>query len=208
MVSDFRLKTSRGRRLFRESVDIFVSMLRQIKNQPRFQYRVTDADTAGFDAWAEAIGADKIGPDFMNRWAQYQFQSWFNDGATRDYNHAIRYNWIFNGGSAVKRWNALSEDKRQWVVRTSLKKDYRVKRSNVPRSAPTALFTTLRSCEEEAKKRFYGTARGLLWCVANTTLYNHRSSQCVVCKFKSDCLETLKAEYPRVAAARGYLKQK
>lgn len=206
MVSDFRLKTQRGKRLFRESVDLFTTLLRQIKGAPRFVYRMTDADTAGFDAWVAYFGADKIGSDFMRRWAEYQFQSWFNDGTVRDYNHAVRYNWIFNGGSAVKRWNALPEDKRRWVVRTSLKTDFAVGGSKGARSAPTELFTTLRSSEEEVKGRFYGTGRGLVWCVANTTLYNHRSAKCVVCKFKTDCLETLKREYPRIATARGYLK--
>jgi hypothetical protein len=207
MVSDFRLNTQRGRKLFRESVDLFIAVLRQIKGDPGFQYRMTDADVAGFDGWVAAIGADKIGSDFMRRWAEYQFQSWFNDGTTRDYNHAVRYNWIFNGGSAVKRWLALPEDKRQWVVRTSLKRDFAVRRGRRSSAGCTELFTTLRVAEEAIKKRFAGTSRGLLWCIANTTLYNHRSAVCVVCKFKSGCLETLKREFPRVAVGRGYLKK-
>lgn len=207
MVSDFRLNTQRGRKLFRESVDLFIALLRQIKGDPGFQYRITDADVAGFDSWVAAVGADKIGSDFMRRWAEYQFQSWFNDGTTRDYNHAVRYNWIFNGGSAVKRWRALPEDKRQWVVRTSLKRDFSVGRGKRSGAGGTELFTTLRASEEAVKRRFAGTARGLIWCVANTTLYNHRSTVCVVCKFKSDCLETLKREFPRVAVGRGYLKK-
>ena len=207
MVPDyFRLKTSRGRRLFRESVDLFTTLLRQIKGQPGFVYRMTDADVRGFDGWVGAIGADKIGSDFMRRWAEYQFQSWFNDGTSKDYNHAVRYNWIFNGGSAVKRWLALPEEKRTWVVRSSLKMDFRVSVERKPTVTDTELFTTLRSAEEDSKKRFAGTSRGLLWCVANTTLYNHRSATCVVCKFKTDCLETLKREFPRVARGRGYLK--
>lgn len=206
MVSDFRLNTARGKRLFRESVDLFTTLLRQIKGQPGFVYRMTDADVRGFDGWVEAIGADKIGSEFMRRWAEYQFQSWFNDGTSKDYNHAVRYNWIFNGGSAVKRWRALPEEKRTWVVRTSLKKDFQVSVERKPTVADTELFTTLRSSEEESKKRFAGTARGLIWCVATTTLYNHRSATCVVCKFKNDCLETLKREFPRIARGRGYLK--
>lgn len=208
MVSDFRLKTQRGKRLFRESVDLFTTLLRQIKGASRFEYRVTDADLAGFDSWVEAFGADKIGSEFMKRWTEYQFQSWFNDGSTRDYNHAVRYNWIFNGGSAVRRWNALPEEKRRWVVRTSLKQDFAVNSNEGKHTVPTELFTTLRDSEEAAKKRFYGTSRGLLWCVANTTLYNHRSASCVVCNFKGDCLETLKREFPRIAVARGYVKNK
>ena len=207
MVSDFRIKTARGKKLFRESVDLFTTLLCQIKGVSNFSYRVTDADLAGFDAWVAYFGADKIGSDFMRRWAEYQFQSWFNDGTVKDYNHAVRYNWIFNGGSAVKRWAALPEEKRRWVVRTSLKSDFGVRSINVPRTAPTELFTTLRTEEEAVKGRFYGTTRGLLWCVANTTLYHHRSSRCVVCKFKDDCKATLLKEYPRIAVARGYLKK-
>ena len=206
MVSDFRINTARGKRLFRESVDLFTTLLRQIKGQPGFVYRMTDADVRGFDGWVEAIGADKIGSEFMRRWAEYQFQSWFNDGTSKDYNHAVRYNWIFNGGSALKRWQALPEEKRTWVVRTSLKRDFRVSVERKPTASDTELFTTLRPTEEELKKQFAGTTRGLIWCVANTTLYNHRSAACVVCKFKTDCLETLKREFPRIARGRGYLK--
>ena len=205
--SDFRLNTQRGKRLFRESVDLFTTLLRQIKGSPNFNYRITDTDVAGFDSWVEAFGADKIGSEFMKRWAEYQFQSWFNDGSVKDYNHAIRYNWIFNGKSALKRWQALPEEKRRWVVSTSLKQDFKVSSNRVKRTANTELFKSLRPAEEDVKKRFHGTQRGLVWCVANTTLYNHKSSLCVVCKYKNDCLETLKREFPRIAVARGYLKK-
>ena len=207
VVSDFRINTQRGKRLFRESVDLFTTLLRQIKGAPTFQYRITNADLAGFDAWVAYFGADKVGSDFLKRWTEYQFQSWFNSGTVKDYNHAVRYNWIFNGGSAVRRWNALPEETRRWTVRTSLKRDFALRTSNAPRTAPTELFTTLRAEEEAVKGRFYGTQRGLLWCVANTTLYHHRSGRCVVCKFAEDCKATLVKEYPRIAAARGYLKR-
>lgn len=203
--SEFRTNTSRGRRLYRFSVDTFVFILRTIKGQPSFTYRMTNADVAGWDAWVDWAGVDKIGEDFIRRWAEYGFQSWFNDGTVKDYNHAVRYNWIFNGGTAVKRWLALPEEKRTWCVRTSLKRDFGVRRARKPSGEDAALFTTIRPEEESLKKRFYGTARGVLWCLANTTLYNHRSSLCVVCKFKGDCLITLKRDFPRIARGRGYL---
>ena len=40
------------------------------------------------------------------------------------------------------------------------------------------IFTDLdfRQSEEVIKREMYDTARGLLWCVANTTLYNLRVS--------------------------------
>lgn len=206
---EFRTSTGRGRRLYRLSVDTFVSILRTIKGKPSFTYRMTDADVAGWDAWVTWVGADRVGEDLIRRWAEYGFQSWFNDGAVKDYNHAVRYNWIFNGGTAVKRWLALPEEKRVWCVRTSLKRDFGVRRTRKPSSdADAALFTTPRPQEEAMKKRFYGTQRGVAWCVANTTLYNHRSSLCVVCKFKNDCLLTLKRDFPRIARARGYAVDK
>ena len=201
---EFRTSTSRGRRLYRFSVDTFVSILRTIKGKPTFTYRMTDADVAGWDAWVIWAGIDKIGEDLIRRWAEYGFQSWFNDGTIKDYNHAVRYNWIFNGGSAVKRWQALPEEKRVWCVRTSLKQDFKVRKERKSKTSDTALFTSLRSEEERLKKQFYGTQRGVAWCIANTTLYNHKSSLCVVCKFKNDCLKTLKRDYPRIARARGY----
>ena len=202
---EFRTTTGRGRRLYRLSVDTFVSILRTIKGQPSFTYRMTDADVAGWDAWVAWVGADKVGEDLIRRWAEYGFQSWFNDGSVKNYNHAIRYNWIFNGGTAVRRWLALPEEKRVWCVRTSLKRDFAVRRERKSSGADAALFTAVRPAEEAVKARFHGTARGALWCLANTTLYNHRSPLCVVCNFKNDCLMTLKRDFPRIARGRGYL---
>lgn len=204
-------QTARGRRLYRYTVDLFISMLRDIKGASRFEYRMTDADVAGFDSWVQYWGADKVGEEFARQWAEYGFQSWFNAGAARDYNHAVRYNWIFNGKSAVARWKALDATVRTRVVRTSLKQRYKItprNHSSVTSSARTALYTTVRPAEEALKKRFYGTPRGALWCIANTSLYNHRSSLCVVCAFKDDCALTLKREFPLIALARGYVTEK
>lgn len=204
-VSEFRSK-GKGRRLWRYSVDLFISMLRQIKQQPNFQYKVNQQDVRAWDAFALYWGANKLGEEFIRKWTEYQFQSWFNDGTERDYNHAVRMSWIFNGTTAVKRWKALDAEARSAVVRKSLKKDFSVRTRSVS-SFRAALLTAVRDAEETCKAEFYGTKRGLLWCVANTTLYNHRSSLCVVCANKEDCLITLKREYPHVAQIRGYGKQ-
>lgn len=199
--------TGRGRGLFRYSVDLFTDFLRKIKNNSKFVYRITDRDVAGWDAFVNYWGAARVGRDLIQRWTEYGFQSWFNSGTVKDYNHAIRYNWVFNGGTAVKRWNALSGEARTLVVRKGVKQDFGVKHQK-PTPVSAELLTVIRPAEERIKSRFFNTLRGIAWCVANTTLYNHKSRWCVLCKNKDDCLVTLKREYPSIAKIRGYVKEK
>lgn len=57
--------------------------------------------------------------------------------------------------------------------------------------------------EENEKMRFTGEAR--LWnCLTHTTLYNHRSINCIGCENKIPCKIILSKHYPRTFKKRGY----
>ena len=189
-------------RLFRFAVDIFIDLLEQVTKR-KVNYKCNNADTASWNSFVDTFG-DNIGEEFVRKFTEYGIQSWFNPGAQRDYSRAVRFSWIF-GSAAIKRWNALSAETRTWVVRNSLKTDHKINTLKRTTRVPE-LVIKLRPVEEKFKSEFHNTNRGLLWCVANTTLFHHRSSHCTACKFKENCKEILKSEYPKIYIARGYGK--
>lgn len=189
-------------RLFRFAVDLFIDLLEQVTKR-KVNYKCNNADTASWNSFVDTFG-DNIGEDFVRKFTEYGIQSWFNPGAQRDYSRAVRFSWIF-GSAAIKRWNALSAETRTWVVRNSLKTDHKINTLKRTTRVPE-LVIKLRPVEEKFKSEFHNTNRGLLWCVANTTLFHHRSSHCTTCKFKENCKEILKSEYPKIYIARGYGK--
>lgn len=197
------MNARRKKQLFRYSVDLFVELLRQITKQRTVRYKCNDADVACFNVFIEKFG-DGVGENFIRKFAEYGMQSWFNDGAKRDYTHSIRYSWVF-GGAAIKRWFALSGDVRTKCVNKGLKKKNNIRILNHTSTIPE-LINTVKTYEEAYKAAYFNTKRGLLWCVANTTLYHHRSSYCVACDNKDECRETLKKEYPKIYELRGYGK--
>ena len=189
-------------RLFRFAVDLFIDLLEQVTKR-KVNYKCNNADTASWNSFVDTFG-DNIGEEFVRKFTEYGIQSWFNPGAQRDYSRAVRFSWIF-GSAAIKRWNALSAETRTWVVRNSLKTDHKI--NTLKRTTRVLeLVIKLRPVEEKFKSEFHNTNRGLLWCVANTTLFHHRSSHCTTCKFKENCKEILKSEYPKIYIARGYGK--
>ena len=189
-------------RLFRFAVDLFIDLLEQVTKR-KVNYKCNNADTASWNSFVDTFG-DNIGEEFVRKFTEYGIQSWFNPGAQRDYSRAARFSWIF-GSAAIKRWNALSAETRTWVVRNSLKTDHKINTLKRTTRVPE-LVIKLRPVEEKFKSEFHNTNRGLLWCVANTTLFHHRSSHCTTCKFKENCKEILKSEYPKIYIARGYGK--
>lgn len=59
--------------------------------------------------------------------------------------------------------------------------------------------------EENEKLRFHGEAR-LFNCLVQTTLYNHRSVNCLACENKTMCKVLLKKKFPKTFKKRGYDK--
>ena len=196
------MKERKKQRLFRFAVDLFIDLLEQVTKR-KVNYKCNNADTASWNSFVDTFG-DNIGEEFVRKFTEYGIQSWFNPGAQRDYSRAVRFSWIF-GSAAIKRWNALSAETRTWVVRNSLKTDHKINTLKRTTRVPE-LVIKLRPVEEKFKSEFHNTNRGLLWCVANTTLFHHRSSHCTTCKFKENCKEILKSEYPKIYIARGYGK--
>lgn len=198
------MNVRKKQRLFRFAVDLFIELLQQVTKRKNIPYRCNDADSVAWDKFVETFG-DNIGEEFIRKFVEYGVQSWFNSGSTRDYSRAVRFSWIV-GSAAIKRWNALDAETRTWCVRSSLKKEHKINTLK-HKSQMSELLTKVRSAEEAFKSEFHNTNRGLAWCIANTSLFFHKSGFCTTCEFKENCKEILRIEYPIVYKLRGYGKK-
>lgn len=66
------------------------------------------------------------------------------------------------------------------------------------------ILSTSRS-EELEKKRFHNTERGFLNCIERTSLFNHKSTSCILCSFKTSCKIILKENHINIYKDRGYV---
>lgn len=191
-------------RLFRYAVDLFVQLLKQVTGRKNIKYLCNDSDTACWRVFVDTF-SERIGENFVRKFCEYGIQSWFNDGAEKDYSHSVRFSWIF-GKAAIERWKKNDIRTNEYIIRSGLKTNYKIntirKSTNVPK-----IVNELRVVEEKFKSNYYNTRRGFAWCIANTTLYFHKSSLCAACIYKDICKKTLEQEYPKVYIKRGYAKR-
>lgn len=194
------MSNRKRQRLFRYAVDLFIDLLQQVTKR-KVNYRCNDADVASWNHFMDKYG-DRIGEEFVRKFAQYGIQSWFNDGTDVDYSRSVRFNWIF-GKSAIERWNKFDIATNVHITRIGLKTNNNINTIKRKTSIPE-LVLSIRPVEEEFKEKYHNQNRGFVWCIANTTLYHHKSSLCVQCIYKTECKKLLKQEYPKIYLKRGY----
>lgn len=189
----------KNRELFKYAVDEFVELLQQVTAR-KIEYRCNDADVRAWVTFEREFG-ERVEREFIYRFTQYGIHSWFNESGKRDYSRSVRFSWIF-GGQAIRRFKMLPEETTTWIVRKGLKSKYKIQRRHA--TALRQVVLSVRPVEEAYKGQFHNTARGVLWCRANTTLFYHRSKWCVTCDFAEECKSALRQVYPKVFKQRGY----
>lgn len=139
-----------------------------------------------------------ISVNFFITYYSFAFQYWHDKITHRK----IPLNWII-GPKTFKRFLDRT-DESQYFVDKFLEK-YKISldqlRQDLVESDDEA--RGLDTAEENEKLRFYGEAR-LYHCTVNTTMYNHRSVNCLGCPEKSICKKLLKQTYPKIYNQRGY----
>ena len=189
----------KDRRLFRFAVDLFIENLCRVTHRAKVNYRCNGADVRGWEYFRSVY--PNTGEEFVRDYLNYGMNSWFNKDMEGDFSRTIRFYWIF-GKKGVERYNMVKPNAQKWCVRTGGVQP-KLKQRKI-RSSMVSMLIAVRQSEEVIKREMYDTARGLLWCVANTTLYNRRSSLCAVCVNKETCKQTLKNTMSKVYRIRGY----
>ena len=196
----------KNRSLYRYAVDTFSDLLNQVQERSA-AYRCNDIDVKCWNAFVEEFSKREgvtITKGFIRDFTEYGLQSWFNPDVSNGDKQRVRFNWIFSR-KAIERWDALSAKARKRCVRTCLMRDYDI--TNNVRPKLNKAFTSIRPVEERFKREFYNSRKGFSWCIANTTLYNHKSMLCGGCKFRVECKDILQRNYIKIYKLRGYTKE-
>lgn len=197
----------KNRSMYRYAVDTFSDLLNQVQERSA-AYRCNDIDVKCWNAFVEEFSQREgvtFTKGFIRDFAEYGIQSWFNPDISQEDRQRVRFSWIFSR-KAIERWDALSAKVRKRCVRTCLKRDYDI--TNNVRPKLHGALISVRPVEERFKRAFYNTRKGLSWCIANTTLYNHRSGYCEGCNFKKECKDILQSNYIKIYKLRGYSETK
>lgn len=187
--------------LYRYAVDIFIALLNQVQYRVK-EYKCNDQDVRAWNNFVDYYKNTNIGEDFIRKFAEYGIQSWFNPDMDDVQKHRCRFAWIF-GLAAIKRWNALGTETNVKLTRIGLKSEFDIKGDKI-KSILNNAYSQIRTSEELLKQRYYNRKRGLDWCIANTTLFFHRSTLCASCIHKIECKKVLKINYPKIYKLRGY----
>lgn len=148
-----------------------------------------------------------LGIEYLVNWIESGFNHWF-DMSTRFGVGEIMFNWIF-GAKAIDRYEGIRVQDRKWhrfkrKIRREVGINILSKFRKIKIEDLDEFLLGTNELEEANKKKFYNTVEGLIWCRANTTLYNHSSELCLFCSNKNDCKILLKEQLPNLYKKRGY----
>lgn len=188
-----------NRRLYRFAVDLFEKVLGQVRRR-KTRYQCDDNDMGAWNNFLET--RDKVNEEIVRSIVEFGIQNYFSENNSQRQKDSIRFSWVF-GKTAIERWSRNGMRVNNYIVRKTLKKAHRI--NTVKRvSNLQSILLTVRKSEERYKAEFFNTRRGLQWCIANTSLYHHKSPLCATCQFKGECKEVLKLNYNKTYKLRGY----
>lgn len=158
-----------------------------------------------------------IGVDFILNFFESGFNYWVEERKDT-FKHSrygmgsIKLSWII-GKKAIERYEKIKlKDNTSWprfkryirrVVGTDVLAKFGIDRDAEVNKSGSFLLE-LRPVEENQKALYHNEEDGFAQCVTMTTLYNHKSKHCMLCKFSTDCKEMLRETYPKLYKNRGY----
>ena len=189
--------------LFRLVVDIYIDFYRQVSLNADYKFSCSDRDATMINNFIDRLNKDvglALGKNYLIDYFEHAFNYWYSLD-TKFGKGNVMLNWVI-GQAAYERWSSRHKHSFKYFVRCGLKKDIAVKRKRETTLNKVVLQTNI--AEEELKAKFHNSMKGFVFCVGNTTMYNHKSALCGTCKNITKCKEVLKQEYPKVFKIRGY----
>lgn len=153
-----------------------------------------------------------VGMDFLINFIESGFNLYFDAKHLKYGTKSIQIEWII-GSKAIERYEKIRDkDNKYFRKFRKIRKDITLRISDKFKSASITnvkainelLISGTLDFYESEKAKFYNTSEGLLWCMMNTTLYNHKSKLCSVCSNRNKCKQILKENYPKLYTIRGY----
>lgn len=194
------------------SRDVYQDFYRETSMHKDFVYTPTEQDKTVLRKFVDYVdntyGLNTADIDWVVNYIESNFNFWW-DVPTRFGTGVIMFSWVF-GKKAIERYekikgkdSKLARHRRSIRLGISLKIIDKYKKKETSQDL-SEFVIGIREAEEKEKTRYYNTEEGLLWCISQTTLYNHLSHNCIVCNFKDKCKIVLKDNYPKIYKKRGY----
>lgn len=149
---------------------------------------------------------ESIGINFLLNYFIFQFDYW-SKLTIKTYAERIQLNFII-GKAAVDRWKKRDIKFDYKILRSDIIQKYNININEIIQFFKEEELNQLNKSEELNKKRFYNTNKGFLICLTTTTLYYHKSSLCLTCKFKDECKRNLELKFNNIYIERGYGRKK
>lgn len=177
------------------------SKAEEIYSYFRVKYRgnVRSGDLASTDVatirnWAEGICSrqgrgSQWGTRAIFMYISFQYEYW-SEKDLQFSSKTIQANMIF-GEKAMARWEYKRDDALYWAKKYSLDNGIRMK--DVIKAEPNTFISS--DLEDDDRAEHYGTEEGFANCIAETSLWNPKSSYCDTCQFKETCKDVQKEMY-------------
>jgi hypothetical protein len=135
-----------------------------------------------------------LGNSYLSRYFTFQFKRLegqvFKRFSSKDKSGKIQIYDVI-GKKAISYWESRDTEF-DFIIERKISRLYTIDNSQYNKA------------EDIEKKRFYNTDKGLVNCIEKTSLFNHRSSICILCTHKIDCKILLKENHKHIYIARGY----
>ena len=136
----------------------------------------------------KAYNINSIGENWLRHYFRFQFNYWLDKETDR----RITLQWVL-GKKAFDRYEKIDN----WE-----QVNYHIEKNTSFITFENEKNERNLDYENQQRSKYLNQDIGLLWCIENTSLYD-KCSPCFRCKFKQECKELLKANYPNLYKSRG-----
>ncbi len=188
-------------------VKLFKYYYSEIFNATGYRFKITDSKEKTIENFIAGIKeytkSTELQNDYMEKYFEFQFNHWYKYSSQSEVK-SVQIEWIV-GKKALERWKNTDKEIAAFVVRKNLKTDVNFT-SKLEKENWDNILLNINPIEEKDKQRFFGTVKGYNYCLALTTLYNHKSPLCMQCFKSKECKSDLEKMYPKIYKKRGYEK--
>lgn len=197
-----------SRKELRDVVDTYKFYYSRVSGKNNYIFKMTDSRAKMIEnfviAFKELNQTKLLQETALKKYMEYQFTFWYKKDAKYGKGTSIQIEWII-GDKALERWINLNKKHISYVIRKTLKTDVDLKPKPVKKDSKwNSALLELSRIEEIDKAKFLNEEGGLEYCILTTNMYNHKSPNCMLCNFSTDCKKRLKVIYPKIFEVRGY----
>lgn len=193
-------------------IEIFNSFQGELMGRPDYSVNLSENNKVTLEKYIDYVdkeyGLNHVGVRFFIDWLESAFNYYYKNPKARGLKRMIFFNWIL-GKKAISRHEKFKQYDHGRTRVISLESGISIIRrweDDGFRKIFREQCIGIDKAEEVSKGMYFNTVEGYVYCVANTSLYNHLSEACMLCNYIKNCKENLKKNFPLLYKLRGYGK--